>query len=327
MRSRLRDEGGQDIEQGGLARAGAARDDDVHSRQDAGPQEFSHFRGEAAELDELVHSEGFTGKLSDRQRRPVDGQGRDDGVDTRAIGKPRINQGRGLVDPSAHPGDDPFNDPAERFVRTEFGIRFLQMAVLLHVDAVMAVDHDFRDFGIVEETLDRAVAQHVVDDFAGQALPFSRGERNLLPVHDLLELILDVLVQLGFIHRRVGDPGAEPLIEGLAGPFLEPAEGLAGHAGVGADFFDHECRAGSIGGFGFLNPTKGRGDVRGKLGLRRNGRLALLVAVPQLFKSAGEAHWTTALRWSLRCVRSCQFGWKRSTSCRRPFAATSRRPS
>ena len=71
----------------------------------------------------------------------------------------------------------------------------------------------------------------------------------------------------------------------MACPFLEPAESLAGHAGVGTDFFDHEGGAGSIGSFGFLNSAQGGGDARTLLGFRRACRNAVLAAVTQLFKS------------------------------------------
>ena len=85
------DERRQHVEVRRLAGAGAARDQDVELGPDAGLQHHRQVEGEGAEVDEVLHREGVGGELPDRQHRAVDGEGRDDGVDTRAVGEAGVD--------------------------------------------------------------------------------------------------------------------------------------------------------------------------------------------------------------------------------------------
>ena len=44
------------------------------------------------------------------------------------------------------------------------------------------------------------MAQDVVDDLPGQALPFTGRERNLFLIDDALQFVLDILVELGLLQ-------------------------------------------------------------------------------------------------------------------------------
>ena len=107
------DEGGQHVEQGGLAGAGAAGDDDVQLRLDAGVQQLGHLRGERAELDEVADASAGPCELADGERGAVDGQRRDDGVDARAVRQAGVDHRRGLVDAAADLRHDALDDFAQ----------------------------------------------------------------------------------------------------------------------------------------------------------------------------------------------------------------------
>ena len=101
------DEAGQDVEQGRLARAGAAGDDDVE------PAAHARLRGrrapagrERAEGDQVPVRERVGGELADGEHAAVEGDRRDDRVDAGAVGQAGVDHRAGLVDAAADPADD-----------------------------------------------------------------------------------------------------------------------------------------------------------------------------------------------------------------------------
>ena len=88
----VRDERGEDIQQGGLAGAGTTGDDDIQPGLDTGFKQLGHGRGEGVESDQVIHRQRDGGELPDGQRRAVDREGRDDGVDARSVLQPGVNQ-------------------------------------------------------------------------------------------------------------------------------------------------------------------------------------------------------------------------------------------
>ena len=81
---------GQAVEQRGLARAGAARDDDVAADAADDLEDLGALGADRAEADELVESELVLLELADGERRPVDRQRRRDDVDARAVRQARV---------------------------------------------------------------------------------------------------------------------------------------------------------------------------------------------------------------------------------------------
>ncbi len=120
------------------------------------------------------------GELADGQRRAVDGQRRDDGVDTAAVGEAGVHHRAGLVDAAADPGHDLVDGPAQVRLVGEVGVGRHQPARLLQPDAVVAVDHDLGDVRVAQVGLDRAVAQDVVADLLGDAGPVAAAQRPVL---------------------------------------------------------------------------------------------------------------------------------------------------
>ena len=73
IRSSCRDERGQHVEQGRLAGAGAAGDDDVEPGLDAGVQQFGHLRRQRAEARSGSRTvNGVLAELADGQRRAAE---------------------------------------------------------------------------------------------------------------------------------------------------------------------------------------------------------------------------------------------------------------
>src|SRR3954451_18498697 len=79
-----------------LTGAGTAGDDDVEPGLDAGAQQFGHLRRQRSEADEVVDGERVLGELADGQRRPAEGQRRDDRVHAGTVGQACVDQRRGL---------------------------------------------------------------------------------------------------------------------------------------------------------------------------------------------------------------------------------------
>ena len=151
------DERGEHVERGRLARAGAAGDQDIEMGLDAALQKGRGFRGEAAEVDQVLDGEGVLRELSDRQRGAVDRERRDDGIDARAVGKAAVDHRRVIVDPPADEGGDLANHADQLGVARESDVGGDQLALAFDVDLVRAIDHHLADGVVVEQGCDRAI--------------------------------------------------------------------------------------------------------------------------------------------------------------------------
>jgi len=76
-----RDEPGQHVEQRRLAAARAPGDQDVEPRADDPFEELADLGDEGLEGEQVVHLQRVDGEAADGERRPVDRDGRHDGVD------------------------------------------------------------------------------------------------------------------------------------------------------------------------------------------------------------------------------------------------------
>ena len=98
------------IEQGGLAATGAARDQDVDLGRAQAFNHPDHRRRHAFVLEQVLYRQRAAAEAADRQDRPVDGQRRDDGVYARAVRQARIDHRARFVDPAPHARDDLLDD-------------------------------------------------------------------------------------------------------------------------------------------------------------------------------------------------------------------------
>ena len=148
----------------------------------------------------------------------VEGQRRDDRVDTRAVGQPGVDVGRRLVDATADLADDLVDRATQLLLVVELRAGPEQLAGPLHVDRVPVVDHDLRDLGVADVGLQRAEPQHAVADLPNDQQLLLRGEAVLLLVEQLAQPLVHQAFQLGVGQRRVVEPRAEDLDQALLHP-------------------------------------------------------------------------------------------------------------
>ena len=219
-----RDERREHIEKRRLAGAGATRDEDVHLGAHRRIEHRRDFAGERAEPDEVVARVRGARELSDRERRAVDGQRRDDRIDAGAIVEPGIHKRRGFVDATTDPRDDSFDDAAKLWLAGEPMRRLHQSTVPLDIELVESIDHDLADGRVLEQRLERAVAEHVGADIVDEPVALRGREGELLGGDDLRELCARELVELLLGQGRVVESRADPREELFGGLLLDRGE-------------------------------------------------------------------------------------------------------
>ena len=84
------------------------------------------------------------------------------------LGKTRIHHRRCFVNAPAQRGDDPLDHLEDLHIVDELYIGQAELALLLDVDLVRAVDHHFRDVVAVQQRLNRAIAKNIGDQHVKQ---------------------------------------------------------------------------------------------------------------------------------------------------------------
>ena len=115
------DRRGQGVEQSGLAAAGAAGNQHIETGANAGGQKINHFLGDGVSGHHVAHLQGLAAEMPDRHERAIQGERRNDGVDTAAVGQPGVHHGTGLIDPSADASDHPLHRLDQMFFVIESG--------------------------------------------------------------------------------------------------------------------------------------------------------------------------------------------------------------
>ena len=124
------DEPRQGIQEGRLAAARAAGDEDAEPCANEAGEQLLDRRGDRTVGDQPVEVVGHRRKLADRDQRAVHRERRDDGVDPRSVGQPRIHHRARLVDAAADPRDDLVDDPEQVLLVLEFHLRRLELPLL-----------------------------------------------------------------------------------------------------------------------------------------------------------------------------------------------------
>ena len=282
----------QHVEGRRLAGAGAAGDDDVEASADAGVEEVGGLLRDRAEVDEVVHRQRVGGELADRQRRAVDRERRDDGVDTAAVGKAGVDHRAGLVDAAADAGHDLLDGAPKVGLVGELGLDRLQPTVLLQVDLVEAVDHDLGDVGVTQERLDRPVAEDVVADLLGDPGAVGVADRAVLAREHVGQHLADPALQVGLVDVGGVEVGTELLDQLGVHDALELVDALL--LGGGRPATAHRLR--DLGGLAAPR------FVAAAVGLGRGGVAALLAVRAGTRSGVGggtRRTGTVAARWSV----------------------------
>ena len=152
----------QDVQQRGLARTGAARDQDVDLGFDKAFQQLSHVGGQSLLFNQVGHAQRHYGKAPDGQHRPVNRYGRHHRVHARTIGQARIGHRAGLVNTPADPRNNLVDHLHQVVVVVEARGRQLQPALALDIHMVKAVDQNLADARVGHQGLQRPEAEHFV---------------------------------------------------------------------------------------------------------------------------------------------------------------------
>ncbi len=196
---------GQGVEQGGLARTGAAGNHHGYPGRHRALDELRHAGRHGAHIDQALQRVGLLGELADRHRRPVDGHRRDSGIDPAAVGQAGVDHGLRLVDTAADRGGDAVDDTQQVVVIAEADGGQFQLAPPLHIDLERAVDQDVGDAVVLEQRLQRTQPRHLVQHRGAQVLQLGVIEGQALGPREILrhgayltaKLRLVQLVQLG----------------------------------------------------------------------------------------------------------------------------------
>ena len=136
---------------------------------------------------------------------PVDGDRPHRDVDAGTVRQPRVDHGRGLIDPPADGGDDPVDDAQKMRFVAEIDLRLLEPAGPFDEAALVRVDQDVRDRRILQQRLDRSVAGHFVDDFVGEEVELLLIERQTFAARVVPDIDADLpgqFVRRQFVERR-----------------------------------------------------------------------------------------------------------------------------
>ena len=173
----VRDEARQDVEQRRLAGAGAARHDDVQPAVHGRLQEVEHRLRQRLALDQVLRAQAVGAETADRQHGPSSASG----------GMIALTREPSCSRASTIGLDSSMRRPTELTMRSMICIRwrsslkviagFLEQAVPLDVDLVVAVDQDVRDVAVLEQRLERPEAEQLVEDVDDQVLALEEAER------------------------------------------------------------------------------------------------------------------------------------------------------
>ena len=163
------------VQQRRLARAGAARNQDVEPRSCAAICSNSRHRPRQSPCrDHHVERDALLGEFADRDACRRSHERRQDDVDAAAVGQPGIDHRARLRRCGGRP------PTAMRCatlttccVVAEPRVGPLELAAPLDVDLSRPVDQDVGDLVVVEQRLERAEADHVVDQFERELALFA----------------------------------------------------------------------------------------------------------------------------------------------------------
>jgi len=147
-------------------------------------------------VDEILGADAVGAEPADRHARTVERQRRNHGVDTRSVLEARVHHRARFVDAPSDHADDPFDDPQQVRVVLEDDVGFLEAAVALDVDLVVAVHQDVRDLRIGEQRLEWTQAEDLVEHVDNQRVALEEAQRSRLAL--AIQEIADQAADLRF---------------------------------------------------------------------------------------------------------------------------------
>src|ERR1700722_5381897 len=174
----------QAVEHGRFAGAGAAANQDIEARANDGAQELDYFGYDGLLLDQVVDVEALAAESANRERRSIERQRWNDGVDSRAVGQARIDHRRRFVDPASDLRHDPIDDQHQVLIVLELDLGGVELAALFDVNLVMPIDQDIGDFIVPQKRLERPESEQLVFDLFDQVSLVGVGEQPAFVVEN-----------------------------------------------------------------------------------------------------------------------------------------------
>ena len=175
----IRNHSGQRIEEGRLAGAGSAGDENIEPGYHQDAQEVSSFLGQAVAGNEIRKAEGLR-EPSNGDCRPIERKRWNNDVDTLSAGETRVHHRAGFVHSTVDRGDDAINELIQLGLGCEAGGNPLDPSGSLDEDVLHAVDHDLGDGMIRDERLEHPQPDGVVDHSLDEPCPLAGGHDGAL---------------------------------------------------------------------------------------------------------------------------------------------------
>ena len=164
-----------------------------------------------------VRRKPLAAEAANRQRGGIDRHGRKRGIDSAAVGEPRIDHRRAFVDPSSDSGGDPLDDPHQVVCVSETNVGLLQASETFHIDLLRAVDENVGDRRIGHQRRQRSHPQRFFQQVAYQPATFVFVQRQVLDLEGFIDERLDEFGQRLLAGRQQVSPVEfiqQPLVQG-----------------------------------------------------------------------------------------------------------------
>ena len=154
-------------------------DQQADARFDRGRQDFQHLRRYALQFHQRFRRNRASTEPSNRQARPVQRQRRNNGIDARAIRKPRVHHGRGFVHPAPDPRDDAVDHLHQVPVVAEYDIGLFEQPVAFREYQIGSVHQNVGNRGVLEQRFQRSQPEHLIEKIGLDPALFVGGQRNV----------------------------------------------------------------------------------------------------------------------------------------------------
>src|SRR6516164_8854846 len=151
-----------------LARAGAARNQDIDPATRRKIEELCHLLRQVALANHCVEREILLGKFADRNRAAIQTQWWYNDVDTTAIGETSIHQWTGLVNTTPNGSSNALRDMDYMLGIPKPGIGLFQLAGAFDIDVIGSVDQDIGNPVILKQRFQRAETDHIIGQLNGE---------------------------------------------------------------------------------------------------------------------------------------------------------------
>ncbi|MNK80804.1 hypothetical protein D3C87_1005340 [compost metagenome] len=185
----------ENVQQRGLAGAGAAADEDVAALAHGFLEEFVDRLIDGLHGHQVGAVEHVLAEFSNRQARAVEGNRRNDRVDPAAVRQARIDHRRRFIKPPTQRRQNALDDTLDVVRIDETQIALMQYAVALDEHPVRAVDQNLGHRRVAQQHFQRAETGELVDDFFGQSLHLVTGNRQVQTRDVLGDFVDDELRQ------------------------------------------------------------------------------------------------------------------------------------